>query len=217
MLRRAFLALRSRCASAIARPPRRSLSSPASDPARRVRQSGCRLLRVLEPHDDMKSARDRWVRTPASARTDRRPGQPSVNAVSSVSSIPPTLSPSQGFRRINSAMSVSVLATAITCRAPSGVSTSPTREPPIAVHHRGSNSRSPSWQRPDRSYSVPPQSDPASGVSTSGLDGLYIAIKPLDECRAVCTKKTLLPGYAGPGGVRRLTAQAGCRFPARSA
>src|SRR5689334_21796986 len=63
--------------------------------------------------------------TPASARIDRRPGQPSVNAVSSVSSVPPTVS---RFRRISTARSVSVLATAPnTCRPPAAVSTLPTR------------------------------------------------------------------------------------------
>ena len=73
--------------------------------------------------------------TPASARIDRRPGQPSVNAVSSVSSVRPTVS---RFRRISTAMSVSVLATAPnTCRPPSAVSTLPTRT---------SRCRSPSWQ-----------------------------------------------------------------------
>ena len=72
---------------------------------------------------------------PASARIDRRPGQPSVNAVSSVSLVLPTVS---RLRRISTAMPVSVLATAPkTCRPPSGVSTLPTRT---------SRCRSPSWR-----------------------------------------------------------------------
>src|SRR3712207_9337920 len=41
--------------------------------------------------------------TPASARTERRPGQPSVNAVSAVSPVRPTASRA---RRISAAMSV---------------------------------------------------------------------------------------------------------------
>ena len=65
------------------------------------------------------------VVTPASARIDRRPGQPSVNAVTSVSAVRPTAS---RLRRISTAMSVSALATAPnTCRPPSAVSTLPTR------------------------------------------------------------------------------------------
>ena len=51
---------------------------------------------------------------PALARIDRSPGQPSVNAVSLVPAVRPTVS---RLRRISAAMSVSVLATAPkTCR-----------------------------------------------------------------------------------------------------
>src|SRR3954447_12013557 len=73
--------------------------------------------------------------TPASAKIDRRPEQPSVNAVSSVLSVRPIVS---RFRRIRTAMSVPALATAPnTCRPPPGVSTLPMRT---------SKCRSPLWQ-----------------------------------------------------------------------
>jgi len=72
---------------------------------------------------------------PASARIDRRPGAPSVNAVTSVSAARPTVS---RLRRISVAIFVSVFATAPnTCRPPPDVSTLPTRT---------SRCRSPSWQ-----------------------------------------------------------------------
>jgi len=63
--------------------------------------------------------------TPASARTVRRPGQPSVKAVTSVVAVRPTVS---RVRWINAVMSVWVLATAPkTYRPPVSVSTLPTR------------------------------------------------------------------------------------------
>jgi hypothetical protein len=63
--------------------------------------------------------------TPTLARTVRRPGQPSVKAVSSVVSLRPTVS---RVRWINAVRSVSALATAPkTWRPPSAVSTLPTR------------------------------------------------------------------------------------------
>src|ERR1700677_2727799 len=63
--------------------------------------------------------------TPAAARIDRRPEQPSVNAVRSLSSVQPTAS---RFRLISVVMAVSLFATAPnTCRPPQGVSTLPTR------------------------------------------------------------------------------------------
>jgi hypothetical protein len=61
--------------------------------------------------------------------------QPSVNAVSAVSQVPPTLS---SVRRISAVISVPLRATAPnTCRPPSCLSTLPTRT---------SRCRSPSWQ-----------------------------------------------------------------------
>src|ERR1700674_5839230 len=63
--------------------------------------------------------------TPASARIDCRPAQPSVNAVTVLLAVRPTAS---RLRRIRTAMSVSDRATAPnTCRPPSAVSTLPTR------------------------------------------------------------------------------------------
>ncbi len=63
--------------------------------------------------------------TPASARMRRRPGQPSVKAVSTVSLVRPAAS---RLRRISAWRSVSALATAPkTCRPPAFVSTLPTR------------------------------------------------------------------------------------------
>jgi hypothetical protein len=63
--------------------------------------------------------------TPALVKTARRPGQPSVNAVTSVVLVRPTVSK---VRWINAVMSVSALATAPkTWRPPSTVSTLPTR------------------------------------------------------------------------------------------
>ncbi len=65
------------------------------------------------------------VVTPASARMRRRPGQPSVKAVSAVSLVRPTAS---RLQRISAWMSVPALATAPkTCRAPDCVSTFPIR------------------------------------------------------------------------------------------
>src|SRR5271165_6367189 len=73
--------------------------------------------------------------TPASASNDRRPGQPSVNAVNVVAAVRPTVS---RLRRSSTAISVPAFATAPkTCRLPSDVSTLPTRT---------SKCRSPSWQ-----------------------------------------------------------------------
>src|SRR5208283_5349065 len=73
--------------------------------------------------------------TPASASIDRRPGQPSVNAVNVVAAVRPTVSRP---RRISTAISVPAFATAPkTWRLPSDVSMLPTRT---------SRCRSPSWQ-----------------------------------------------------------------------
>ena len=49
-------------------------------------------LRVLQPHGDVEPVRVRPRVTPASARIDRRPGQPSVNAVTLVAAVRPTAS-----------------------------------------------------------------------------------------------------------------------------
>ena len=82
-----------------------------------------------EPVEDRRSV------IPALARIDRRPGQPSVNAVSSVSLVLPTVS---RLRRTHCDV-VSVLATAPkTCRPPSGVLDLPTQ-----TSRRRSRSRRP--------------------------------------------------------------------------
>jgi hypothetical protein len=106
------------------------------DPSRLVgRQSARRMLRVLQPHGDVKQSAIGGFMTPAATRIDCRPGQPSVNAVTAVSAVRPTVS---RLRRISIAISVSVLATAPkTCRPPSDVSTLPMRT---------SRWRSSSWQ-----------------------------------------------------------------------
>jgi hypothetical protein len=73
----------------------------------------------------MKQIENRRLRNPGTGRNAPQTGQPSVNAVTSVSSVCPTVARS---RRINRAMSVSAFATAAnTCRPPAAVSTLPTR------------------------------------------------------------------------------------------
>src|SRR5271166_5961721 len=90
------------------------------------RQTACRLRRVLESHRDMEPIEDGWRRDAGTpTRTDRRPGQPSVKAVTTVASVRPT---APRFRWISAEMSVLAFATAPnTCRPPSLVSTFPTR------------------------------------------------------------------------------------------
>ena len=55
------------------------------------RQSDGSLRSVLHPHGDMKPIKNRRFCDPALARIDRRPEQPSVNAVTAVSVVQPTL------------------------------------------------------------------------------------------------------------------------------
>ena len=89
------------------------------------RQPACCLRRVLDPHCDVNQSRKGGAVIPASTRMDRRPGQPSVNAVTSVSSVRPT---ARRLCWISTEMLVSALATAPnTCRPPLAVSTLPTR------------------------------------------------------------------------------------------
>jgi hypothetical protein len=70
------------------------------------RQTCGRQLRVLQTHRVWNESRIGGCVTPASARTVRRPGQPSVKAVISVSSFGPAVST---VRRIRAVMSVSAL------------------------------------------------------------------------------------------------------------
>ena len=75
---------------------------------------------------------------PASTRIDRRPGQPAVNAVTSVSSVRPT---ARRLRRIGAERSVSAFATAPnTCRPALAASTLPTSRlstrPSVPLVHR---------------------------------------------------------------------------------
>src|SRR5208283_120481 len=79
--------------------------------------------------------------TPGAARIDRRPGQPSVNAVDVVAAVRPTVS---NPRRISTAISVPAFATAPkTWRLPSDVSTLPTRTSRCAGSRRARSASRP--------------------------------------------------------------------------